>query len=133
MTDYDDSVGPLMVLVVEDGEDARESLALLLDLWGHVAVSTGDGHEAVRLAARHLPDIALIDLGLPGLSGFEVARRVRRIPGLEHLCLIALTGYADAATVALVEEAGFHYHFAKPYNPVQLDSVLVGCAASAGR
>jgi len=81
------------VLVVEDNADARESLALLLRMGGHEVLVAQDGAEGLRLASSARPDVALVDVGLPDLSGYEMARRLRASPESAQLRLVALTGY----------------------------------------
>lgn len=105
------------ILLVEDSTDAREALQRLLELDGHAVVVAADGHEALTRAAEVAPDIALIDIGLPVLDGFEVARRLRATPLGSKMRLIALTGYGRSDDRARVIEAGFDDHLVKPVDP----------------
>src|SRR5437588_11470 len=84
---------PLRVLVVDDCKDTVYSLTLLLQVWGHEPHVAQDGPTAVHLAQALLPDVILLDIGLPRLSGWEVAQRLRQIPGLGRALLVALTGH----------------------------------------
>ena len=116
--------GALRVLVVEDGEDVREMMKELLELMGHEVEVATDGLEGVEKMLALRPDVALVDVGLPGIDGYEVARRVRAAPGGGQLSLIALTGYGgqEARTRAL--DAGFDLHLVKPVNVNDLPRVL---------
>lgn len=106
--------GRLKVLVVDDNEDAAESLQMVLEMQGHQVLVAHDGRKALEIAARERPDLVLLDIGLPGLDGYEVAARMRQDPATSRARLVALTGYGhdDARRRAL--EAGFDAHFAKP-------------------
>lgn len=109
------------ILVVDDNVDAATSLAMLMRMAGHTAALAYDGLEALRLAAADPPDAVLLDLGLPGLDGYAVARRIRAMAGLEHTRLIAMTGYGRDEDKRLAGEAGFDAYLVKP---VTLDDVL---------
>ncbi len=111
------------VLIVEDNADGRESLCLLLQLLGHEVAVAADGAEGVRRALEFRPEVALVDLGLPVLNGFEVARRVRAALGGE-VYLVAPTAYDGAEVVRRAAEAGFDLHVAKPAAPEVLMRVL---------
>jgi len=101
------------VLVIEDNADGRESLRLLLELLGHQVVAAEDGLQGVKMALAARPDVALIDIGLPGLDGYEVARRIRRALG-DKMFLIAQTAYAQAEDRQRAYDAGFDAHLTKP-------------------
>ena len=125
------SQGPLTVLIVEDNRDARTTLRMLLTLaHGHRVLEAGDGAEAVELALDGRPDVALVDLGLPGLDGLEVARRIRAVLGRDEICLVALTGYGDREDRVRTEEAGFDAHFVKPVDIDKLAKLLSEVAAT---
>jgi len=112
------------VLVADDNRDAAESLAMLLRMDGHdVSVAT-DGTEAVALFARIQPDFAILDIGMPGLNGYEVARRMRKDAKERPLRLIAVTGWGQQADKALAFAAGFDHHFTKPLEPDKLLDLL---------
>jgi two-component system CheB/CheR fusion protein len=107
------------ILIVEDNDDARESLRLLLESLGHRVLEARDGLEGLALAAKHPLDIALIDLGLPGPDGYEVAQTLRSRLGTEAL-LIAVTGYGQAEDRRRSKEAGFDAHLVKPVSQALL-------------
>jgi CheY-like chemotaxis protein len=114
----------LRVLVVDDNRDAAESVALLLRLWGHATVVAYDGPGALELAGRAAFDAALLDLGLPGMTGHEVGRRLRASPGNERLLLIAMTGYGQEEDQRRSHAAGFDHHLVKPVDPATLEGLL---------
>jgi two-component system CheB/CheR fusion protein len=112
------------VLVVEDNGDSRELLCELLEQAGFECRAAESGVAALDLAAEFRPDIAILDLGLPGMDGFEVARRLRRDSRHAGLCLVALTGYGQASDRAISREAGFDEHLVKPVQGEQLLALL---------
>ena len=118
------------VLVIEDHDDARRSLQRLLQLWGHTVHVAADGPAGVTLAASVRPHIALVDIGLPGLDGYEVARRIRAEAG-DAVHLIALTGYGQPEDHARSREAGFDLHLVKPITADRLAATLARCDPSA--
>ena len=122
---------PLRVLVVEDRADNRDSLVLLLRLWGHEPLAAADGEEALRLAAEHAPRVAILDLGLPRIDGLQVAARLRQAPELKGICLIATTGHAGAQTAARALAAGFDYVLIKPFDPTELERLLCACVSES--
>lgn len=111
------------ILIVEDNVDARDALRVLLELEGHLVEAVGDGVQAVEYARAKDPDIALIDIGLPGLDGFEVARRMR-MPGARRPVLIALTGYGQPEDRRRATDAGFDSLLVKPVDPGALTELL---------
>src|SRR5581483_6993878 len=113
----DDAMDSLRVLVFDDNSDAADSLSLLLRLWGHEPRVAHDGPEAMAAAVGLEPDVALLDIGLPQMDGFELGRRLRELPGLGDLPLVAMTGYADANARRRSEEARFLAHLVKPTDP----------------
>ena len=116
------------VLVVEDNDDARETLRNLLHLFGHEVHEARDGDTGVEEARRLAPDVALIDIGLPGIDGYEVARRIRA--DVPRARLVAVTGYGQPDDLERARAAGFDAHLVKPLDPRQLQEVL---AADPGR
>jgi CheY-like chemotaxis protein len=112
------------VLVVDDNRDAAESLALLLRLKRHEVQVAYDGPEALEAARRHHPEVVVLDIGLPRMDGYEVARRLRQEPGLEKTTLIALTGYGRDEDRRRSQEAGFDRHLTKPVDPLELMNLL---------
>jgi CheY-like chemotaxis protein len=120
---------PLRVLVVEDYADAREALHLLLRLWGHACDSVCNGHDALDAAAALLPDVVLMDIGLPGLDEWKAAREMRKLPSLSETVFVAVTGYGYGADVARSYAEGFAAHLTKPHDPAELMDFLAGIAA----
>jgi signal transduction histidine kinase/ActR/RegA family two-component response regulator len=114
----------LRVLVIEDGEDAREMMRALLTLHGHTVCTCGDGESGVAEAENFDPDIALLDIGLPGIDGYEVARRLRAMPQGREIFLVALTGYGQSEDEAAAYRAGFDRHMTKPVEPAALARML---------
>jgi signal transduction histidine kinase len=102
------------ILVVEDNTDVRDGLVELCQMWGHEVLTASEGREGLRIALEQHPDIAFIDIGLPGIDGYEVARRVREDPSGKALLLIALTGYGSREQKARAIECGFDHHVVKP-------------------
>jgi signal transduction histidine kinase/ActR/RegA family two-component response regulator len=122
------AVASRRILVVEDSHDIRESLRMLMALWNHQVSFAADGPEGVTRAQEERPDIALIDIGLPGLDGYEVARIIRQSeePWSKRVKLIALTGYGQASDREKAQAAGFDMHLLKPVDPAQLETLLRG-------
>jgi CheY-like chemotaxis protein len=108
------------VLVVDDNRDAADATSVLLELSGHEVKTVGDGPEALASAPIYAPDVVLLDIGLPGMDGYEVAVRLRAMPEMRSACLIALTGYGQPADRARAREAGFDHHLTKPADPDEL-------------
>ena len=114
----------LRVLVVEDLEDSRETLVMLLETLGYAVESAPDGEQALGKAADFLPDVVLLDLGLPGIDGVEVARRMRRMAFLASTRIYALTGWGTDADRARTTGAGFDGHYVKPVTVEMLEQAL---------
>jgi signal transduction histidine kinase/CheY-like chemotaxis protein len=112
------------ILIIEDNPDGRETLCLLLQLGGHQVEVAVDGTQGVKKALTLRPEVALVDIGLPGLDGYQVARQVRAALG-EQILLIAMTGYAEPHDRRRALEAGFHAHLVKPVDPEALQALLV--------
>lgn len=112
------------VLVVDDNRDSAESLQMLLQLWGHEAHCAHDGVEALEMADVLRPDTVLLDIGLPGISGYDVARRLRAHDGTAGAMLIAVTGYGQEEDKQLTRDAGFDHHMVKPVDPDALERLL---------
>jgi CheY-like chemotaxis protein len=111
------------VLVVEDNADAREMLRMALELDGHRVETAADGAGGVDAALRTTPDVVLVDIGLPGLDGYAVARRLRAALG-DRVTLVALTGYGQSEDRRRASEAGFDAHLVKPVDPDVLGRTL---------
>jgi PAS domain S-box-containing protein len=114
----------LNVLLVEDNDDTRELVCALLESRGHIVHTAADGLEGARLALEEAPDAALIDIGLPGASGYEVARQVRAAESEQRMFLIAVTGYGSPEDQARAREAGFDAHIVKPFDSTRLFEML---------
>src|SRR5262245_7942999 len=120
---------PLRVLVVDDNHDGADSLLLILQAYGLEARVAYDGESGLRLAREFRPDVVLLDIGMPGLDGYEVARRLRRDEGLHDALLVALTGWAEEEARRLSAEAGFDLYLLKPADLGQLQRLLADAAA----
>ncbi len=117
---------PSRVLVVDDCPDTRTSLHMLLNLWGFEVREAADGPGALRAAAEFEPDTVLLDVGLPGMSGYEVARRLRQTPDLRGVLIVALTGFGRDSDADRARQAGADLHFVKPIDPDLLRVVVGG-------
>jgi two-component system, OmpR family, response regulator len=120
----DDLPPGLRVLVVEDYPDAATSTALLLKLFGHEVDVAGDGPTALRAAAAFAPDVVLLDIGLPGMDGYEVARRLSSQATARRPFFIAVSGYSQSPDRRLAMEAGIDMHLLKPVDPDHLRLLL---------
>lgn len=117
---------PKRVLVVEDNIDSARSTTYLLNDMGHRAEYAINGYAALSIAESFKPDVILLDLGLPGIDGFEVCRRVKKHPELANVKVIAITGYAADEYREQSEAAGCHMHLVKPVSPKLLEELLDG-------
>lgn len=117
-------VGSRRVLVVDDNEDSAESLRMLLEMDGHQVRTAHDGRDALAAAQEFQPEVVLLDIGLPDMSGHEVARRLARDPRNRDVTLAALTGWGQAEDRRRSAEAGFQHHLVKPVHPAELKRVL---------
>ncbi|AKJ26728.1 hybrid sensor histidine kinase/response regulator [Caldimonas brevitalea] len=120
------------ILVVDDNQDAAISLAVMLKLMGHESSTAHDGLEAVSLTASTAPQVVLLDLGLPGINGYEACRRIRALPDGGRPVLIALTGWGQEDDKRRSKEAGFDFHLVKPVDPDALEKLLAGLALPPG-
>jgi two-component system CheB/CheR fusion protein len=113
-------------------------MATLLGIWGHEVHVAHRASDALRAADEHHPQVVLLDLGLPDISGYEVAERLRAMPGLEYAVIIAMTGYGQEEDRRRTRDAGFAHHLIKPVQPDALKEILssleglVGGAATSG-
>lgn len=121
----------LRVLVVEDNADAAETLMMVLAAFGHDVRIAQDGLTAVEIALEFLPQAVLMDIGLPGLNGFEVAERLRLVPALANVVLVAMTGYGEDVARKRSQEAGFDHHLVKPADFGRIQAILAGVSAAA--
>ena len=112
------------MLVVDDNVDTVLSFSMLLKASGHDVRTAHDGPTAVQVALDYQPDVVLLDIGLPGLNGYQVAKRIRQEPNLKNIVLVALTGYGQEADRQTALEAGFNHHLVKPARLEQLQKIL---------
>lgn len=112
------------VLVVDDERDAADSLVRLIQVLGYEAKAAYDGEEALREVASFLPDMALIDIGMPGLNGFETVSRIRQQRGNVTMILVAVTGWTREEDQRKAYDAGFDLHIAKPMTVETLKELL---------
>jgi CheY-like chemotaxis protein len=120
---------PSRVLVVDDNIDAAEMIAELLQLTGHQPLVAHDGPSALAAAQESVPDVVLLDIGLPGMNGYEVAKQMRAIPRLQRVILIAVTGYGHESDRNKTREAGFDHHLVKPVKPDHLLELIAAAQA----
>jgi CheY-like chemotaxis protein len=115
---------PRRVLVVEDNHDSADSLAMLLKMWGHDVRVAHDGMRAIEVAREFIPEVVLLDIGLPGVSGHEVAVWLRDMPLLDKALLVAVTGNGQEEDRRRSRQAGCNAHLIKPANPIALHALL---------
>jgi len=120
----------LRVLVADDNPDICEMCATLLRLWGHEVLLASNGNQALDIARRERPDVAILDIGMPRLTGYEVAQAIRRDIG-SGMVLVAVTGWGQEEAKARTAEAGFDDHLTKPVEPAALEALLAAVAANA--
>jgi CheY-like chemotaxis protein len=118
------ATAPLRVLVVDDNTDAAESLHMLLEAMGHAARIANDGIAALDMFAADKPDLVILDIGMPGMDGYEVARRLRARPDCSDVRIVALSGYAQEADRRNSAQAGFDAHLVKPVDLATLAALL---------
>ena len=114
------------VLIVDDNVDSAETLGMLLDLYGHETRTAGDGPQALAAGEDFRPQAVLLDIGLPGMDGFEVCRRIRATDWGRDALLVAVTGWGEESTGRRARDAGFDAHLVKPVEPQALQDVLQG-------
>jgi CheY-like chemotaxis protein len=124
------SLEALRILIVDDHEDSAEMLSMLLSSKGHATRMALDGETALAVAAAFQPHVGLLDLSLPGISGYELAERLRAMPGLTHMRLVAVTGHGSDAHRAKARAAGFDEHLLKPVDLQRVDAVLASVSRS---
>lgn len=112
------------VLVVDDNDDAAELLSVVVEMLGNEVRTAGDGQSALDAAEEFLPDVVLMDLGMPKMDGYEAARRMRQQPWGKSLTLVALTGWGQAEDRRRTREAGFDHHLVKPADANALQALL---------
>ncbi|HEX9945131.1 MAG TPA: PAS domain-containing protein [Thermoanaerobaculia bacterium] len=119
----------LRILVVDDNEDSAESLAVWLRLIGHDARTAHDGPRALEMAMEFHPEVVLLDIGMPGMNGYDVARRLRQEPATQKAMIVAMTGWGQEEDRRRSQEAGFDRHLVKPVDPKGLNDLLARIAA----
>jgi CheY-like chemotaxis protein len=126
------SAAPLQLMLVDDNVDAANTLAMLLEMQGYTVSVAYRAHDALERAATDTPDIFLLDIGLPDMDGYELARRLRAQSATRDTVLIALTGYGQAQDRARSEQAGFDHHLVKPVEIERLSALLAQLSLAAG-
>jgi CheY-like chemotaxis protein len=112
------------VLVVDDNEDAADTLAMLMRLWGHEVRTAYSGEDALESALAYRPDCMLLDIRMPGMDGYALARRLRQQPALSRSQLVALSAYSSEEHSRRASEAGFDHYLVKPADPTALEGLL---------
>jgi CheY-like chemotaxis protein len=117
-------------LLADDNEDAASSLSMLLELLGHEVQIAHDGLQAAQFAESYRPDLALLDIGMPRLSGLDVCQRIRQSVWGRSVILVALTGWGQEENRRQTSEAGFDFHLVKPVDLVKLERLLASLGQS---
>ncbi|MFD2366270.1 ATP-binding protein [Pseudoduganella sp. GCM10020061] len=112
------------ILVADDNVDAATTLSSLLEMYGHELRIAHNGQQALELAAQFEPDVVFLDIGMPDMSGYEVATRLRQMPGVERSVIAAVSGWGAKEDLARARDAGFNMHFTKPVQPSRLSDFL---------
>jgi CheY-like chemotaxis protein len=121
------STEPRRVLVVDDNEDAADTMRMLLELMGHDARTAYNGPAALRVAHEMRPQLVLLDIGMPGMNGYQVAARLRASEETRDAVLVAVTGWGQAEDRQRSHDAGFDHHLVKPAEPAMLSVLLAEC------
>jgi CheY-like chemotaxis protein len=117
--------------VVDDNVDGAKGMAMLLRAFGHDARLAHDGASAMQVALESVPEVMLLDIGLPGANGLQVAQWIRQEPTLKNVVLVALTGYGQESDRQRSREAGFDHHLVKPVDFANVQSILSAVADEA--
>jgi len=115
---------PRRLMVIDDNKDAAESMSMLFELWGHQVLCAYDGRAALEAAAKYRPEAVFLDIGLPGMDGYEVAERLRELPESARAVLVAITGYGQDEDRRRSREVGIDHHLVKPVAPETLHNLL---------
>lgn len=118
------TVRAFRILIVDDNIDAAQTLSALLEIAGHQTMVAHDGHEGLRSTGQFSPEVIFLDIGMPGMNGYEVARAVRKTPGMETVIIVALTGWGAERDRELSKEAGFDAHLTKPTSLASVNLLL---------
>jgi two-component system OmpR family response regulator len=116
---------PRRVLLVDDSVDAAEAMSMLLETLGHEVRTMHDGPSALAMVDEFAPDVVILDIGLPGMNGFEIARELRTREATRNVLMIALTGYGDASDRRQAHEAGFDHHLVKPVSFTTIENMII--------
>lgn len=116
---------PKRVLIADDNQDAAVSLSMLMEMQGHTVFVAFGGEQALALAEKERPDVLVLDIGMPELDGYAVARRIRQCSWGRRIKLIAATGYGQKEDVERARRAGFDHHLLKPMDPEAIDRVMI--------
>ena len=122
--DTAESTAKRRLLVVDDNRDAAEIMSMLLQMWGHEVAFAFDGPSALEAAEQWQPEAVFLDIGLPGMDGYEVAARLRELPHAKDAVLIAITGYGQDDDRLRSRRAGIDHHLVKPVSPDALRSLI---------
>jgi len=114
------------ILLIDDNDDARIMMGLLLELKGHAVAMADGGIAGLACARQFRPECIFLDLGMPGMDGYDTVIALRRIAGLEQVPVVALSGWNDKTTLARVRSAGFDHHLTKPADIEEIDRILCG-------
>jgi CheY-like chemotaxis protein len=115
---------PTQILLVDDNPDALEALSMLLEMDGHTVRIAGDGLAALEMTQDYVPEVALVDIGMPGIDGFQLANMLRARPTLQSTLLVALTGYGAESDKSRALAAGFDVHLTKPLSLDKFRDIL---------
>jgi signal transduction histidine kinase/ActR/RegA family two-component response regulator len=126
-----DGATPKRVIIIEDSGDAREMFRMVLELAGHTVYEAESGERGLELVEAEHPDVAIVDIGLPGLDGYQIARRIRDRPSGSAMLLLALTGYGLPGDYKRSADAGFDHHLVKPVDPDAVARLVAGNAVKS--
>ena len=124
---------PQRVLVIDDNHDAADMLCNLIAMLGHEARYALSGPAGIDEAERFKPDVIFLDIGMPGMNGFEACIALREMASFAHTCIVALTAWTDPGTRLKCQQCGFNFHLAKPASIDLIESVVVQAAAAHRR
>jgi two-component system OmpR family response regulator len=114
----------MRILIADDNRDAADGLGMLLRMSGYEVYLAYDGESALRSACTHVPDCLLLDIRMPRMDGYSLARRIRELPALREAKLVAITAFSDGESLRRSQEAGFDHHLVKPVDPLELERLL---------
>ncbi len=123
---------PLRIVVMDDNRDAADTLSILLQAFGHESEVAYGGGDGIALVRELLPDVAFVDIGMPDVDGYAVARALKSDPSARQAVLVALTGWGTSEDRARAGEAGFDFHLTKPASPASVEQILASLQSSRG-